>query len=179
MSEFNVKENNTAGDEMMDELHEYITNIAMKVYEMMSSAKINVHYKRLTKTAKEPTYATECDTCADLYADEDMVIEPHTVGKISTGLAFEEPDGVYLRILQRSGLASKGIFPVGGVIDNQYRGDVIVALHNSTNDAYRVSKGDKIAQMEVRTFHQMKLEEVTELSDGGNRGINGFGSSDR
>lgn len=150
--------------------------VATDVFEQLLTAKIQIKYKMLTATAKTPTYATDSDTCADLYADEDVDIPPHTVGKISTGLAFEAPPGIYFRILPRSGMSSKGYIVTAGVIDNAYRGDIIVALYNSTSEPYHVSKGDKIAQVEPRTFHQMELLKVGELSDT-SRGSCGFGSS--
>lgn len=150
--------------------------VAVDIFERMTVSSVKMKYKKLTETAKTPTYATKNDTCADLYADEDVTIQPHTVGKISTGLAFEAPEGFYFRILPRSGMSSNGIIVTAGVVDNQYRGDIIVALHNSTNEVYEVHKGDKIAQVEMRNFHQMEMEEVTKLSET-ERGNGGFGSS--
>ena len=164
------------GQPQQVDLGQVCAQIAMQVFEQMSTCKVKIKYKKLTPTAKTPTYATSMDTCADLYADEDVDILPHTVGKISTGLAFEAPPGFYFRILPRSGMSSKGIIVTSGVVDSAYRGDIIVALHNSTNEPYHVSKGDKIAQVEMRSFHQMDMEEVSELSDS-DRGSRGFGSS--
>nr|DAM99635.1 MAG TPA: dUTPase [Caudoviricetes sp.] len=158
------------------DLTQVMAQVAADVFEQMLTAKVKVKFKKLTSTAKTPTYATSADTCVDLYADEEVDIPPHTVGKISTGLAFEAPPGVYFRIMPRSGMSSKGIIVTSGVVDNAYRGDIIVALHNSTSEPYHVSTGDKIAQVEPRTFHQMELEEVNELSNT-DRGQRGFGSS--
>ncbi len=164
------------GQPQQVDLAQVCAQIAMQVFEQMSVCKVKMKYKKLTPTAKTPTYATSMDTCADLYADEDVDIQPHTVGKISTGLAFEAPPGFYFRILPRSGMSSKGYIVTAGIVDNAYRGDVIVALHNSTNEPYHVSKGEKIAQVEIRSFHQMDMEEVGELSNT-DRGDKGFGSS--
>lgn len=158
------------------DLTQVMAQVAADVFEQMLTAKVKVKFKKLTSTAKTPTYATSADTCADLYADEDVTIPPFSVGKISTGLAFEAPPGIYFRILPRSGMSSKGYIVTAGVIDNLYRGNIIVALYNSTSEPYHVSTGDKIAQVEPRTFHQMELEEVDELSDT-DRGRRGFGSS--
>lgn len=165
------------GGQMVD-FGQFVASIAAQVFEHMTVSKVKMKYKKLTETAKSPTYATEHDTCADLYADEDVTIPPYSVGKISTGLAFEAPEGFYFRILPRSGMSSKGYIVTAGVVDNQYRGDIIVALYNSTSEPYVVHQGDKIAQVEMRNFHQMDMEEVQELSDDGSRGTNGFGSSD-
>lgn len=164
------------GGQMVD-FGQFVASIAAQVFEQMTVSKVKMKYKKLTETAKSPTYATAYDTCADLYADEDITIPPYSVGKISTGLAFEAPEGFYFRILPRSGMSSKGYIVTAGVVDNQYRGDIIVALYNSTSEPYVVYQGDKIAQVEMRNFHQMDMEEVQELSDDGSRGSNGFGSS--
>lgn len=158
------------------DLTQVMAQVALDIYEQMETAKVKVKFKKLTPTAKTPAYATDSDTCADLCADEDADIPSFSVGKISTGLAFEAPPGIYFRILPRSGMSSKGYIVTAGIVDNSYRGDIIVALYNSTSEPYHVSKGDKIAQVEPRTFHQMELEEVDKLSDTA-RGDKGFGSS--
>lgn len=170
----NPQGNPLMGGQMVD-FGNMVASIAAQVFEQMTISKVKMKYKKLTETAKTPTYATEYDTCADLYADENITIPPHSVGKISTGLAFEAPEGFYFRILPRSGMSSKGYIVTAGVIDNQYRGNIIVALYNSTSETYEVHQGDKIAQVEMRNFHQMDMEEVQVLSNGGNRGTNGFG----
>lgn len=97
------------------DMGQVIANIAAQVFEQLTVSKVKMKYKKLTDTAKAPTYATEKDTCADLYADEDVVIPPHSVGKISTGLAFEAPEGFYFRILPRSGMSSKGYIVTAGI----------------------------------------------------------------
>jgi len=113
----------------------------------------------------------------DLYAcNEDVIIQPHTTIKIGTGLSFQPPSGYMLQILQRSGLASKGIFPMGGIIDEDYRGEVLIALYNSTDKPYAVHNGDRIAQIAVRQYEQANLIEVNEL-DSTDRGDGGFGST--
>ena len=144
--------------------------------------KIDVKIKRLSDTATLPTYGSEKAACMDLYAclskgeGYGVNIMPHATLKIGTGLAFAPPSGYMFQILQRSGLASKGIYPVGGIVDEDYRGEVIVALHNSTDKPYVVQHGDRIAQMAIRAYSQANLIEVDEL-DVTERGEGGFGSS--
>lgn len=91
------------------------TQVATDVFEQLLTATLRVKYQVLTATAKAPTYANNSDTCADLYADEDVDIPPFSVGKISTGLAFEAPPGIYFRILPRSGMSSKGYIVTAGM----------------------------------------------------------------
>lgn len=158
------------------DLGQIVTEIAAQVFEMFTKSKVKVKVKKLSEDAVIPTYATSKDACCDLYANEDVIVEPCSVAKISTGIACEPPEGFMLRILQRSGLASKGILPVGGVIDESYRGDITVALYNSTNNPFEVHKGDRIAQMEIRRYQQIDFNEVKVLSDS-DRGNKGFGSS--
>ena len=144
--------------------------------------KIPVEVKRLSDTATLPTYGSEKAACMDLYAclykgkGYSLNIRPHSTVKIGTGLAFAPPSGYMLQILQRSGLASKGIYPVGGIVDEDYRGEVIVALHNSTDEPYVVQHGDRIAQMAIRAYSQANLIEVDEL-DSTDRADSGFGST--
>ena len=157
-------------------IDQLIIQIATQVFSHLSSCKIRVKCKKLSDTAQLPKYNHDSDTCADIYSDVDIVLEPESVTKVSTGIACELPDGFYLRILSRSGLASNGIVTVGGVCDNSYRGEIIVMLHNTTKERYEIHKGDRIAQLEIRNFHQMDIEEVTTLSTT-ERNDKGFGSS--
>lgn len=160
-----------------------------------------VKVKKLTETATMPTYGSNEAACFDLYLDcPDVVCEiptiymeeddsficknqvgaicipPHGTVKAHTGLAFQPPEGYMLQILQRSGLASKGIIPIGGIVDNDYRGEVMVIMLNTTDYPYVISHGDKIAQMALRRYYQADLTEVDEL-DKTDRGGNGFGST--
>ena len=160
---------------------------------------MNVKIKRLTETAKIPTRGSEYAAGYDLYADEDVVIEPGLTNLISTGIAVEIPEGYFGGIYARSGLATKqGLRPANcvGVIDSDYRGPVGVALHN--DNPYRVTqiskteegrplisapiqyreikKGDRIAQLVIQKFEPVTFEEVDELSDT-DRGEGGFGST--
>ena len=96
--------------------------------------------------------------------------------KIPTGWAFQPPEGYMLQILQRSGLASKGLICVGGILDEDYTGEVIVVLLNTTDNYITIRNQDRIAQLAIRHYYQGNFEEVEEL-DETVRGANGFGST--
>ena len=162
---------------------------------------MKIKAKRLTDTAILPTYGSECAACCDLYADlsdhcitlnpdvevrnisgnengpiQRVGIAPHSTIKIPTGWAFQPPEGYMLQILQRSGLASKGLIPIGGIVDNDYNSEIIVILLNTSDDYIFVNNRDRVAQMAVRKYYQADFELIDEL-DETERGANGFGSS--
>ena len=136
--------------------------------------------KRLTPTAKLPTLGSEWATCYDLCADieADIILWPNETKAIPTGLAFEPPRDYMLQILSRSGLASKGMFVVGGVVDEDYRGEVKVLLTNNGRTELHIHPGDRIAQMALRRYHHADIVEVNYLNDTA-RGDGGFGHTGR
>ena len=143
----------------------------------MTSIKV----KKLNENAIIPTYGTEFSAGADLYAlpGETVTIEPHKTVMIHTGLAMELPEGYAGLIFARSGLASKrGLAPANkvGVVDPDYRGEFMVALHNHTDEPREVEGGERIAQLVIVPFIQGSFETVEELSDT-ERGEGGFGST--
>ena len=140
-----------------------------------------VNYKKLTKTAKEPTRGSEYSAGFDLYADieEDIVIRPHETIKVGTGLAFELPENTFGAIFARSGIATKqGLRPSNcvGVCDADYRGEYIVALHNDTSIPQIIKPQERIAQMVLLPYISIEFNEVEMLSETV-RGNGGFGSS--
>ena len=127
-----------------------------------------VNYKKLTKTAKEPTRGSEYSAGFDLYADieEDIVIRPHETIKVGTGLAFELPENTFGAIFARSGIATKqGLRPSNcvGVCDADYRGEYIVALHNDTSIPQIIKPQERIAQMVLLPYISMEFNEVEML----------------
>ena len=141
-----------------------------------------IKYKKLSELAYEPTRGSAEAAGYDLYAalSEPVTIPAHSTIKINTDLAFELPSQTFVGIFARSGLATKeGLRPSNctGVVDSDYRGNVIVALHNDTDVEKVVKPGDRIAQMILLPYIEMSFEEVNELSDT-NRGEGGFGSTD-
>ena len=137
--------------------------------------------KRLSESAIIPTYATEHSAGADLYnmKDNPVTVEPHATVMIKTGLAIEIPEGYVGLVFARSGIASKrGLAPANkvGVIDSDYRGEWMVALHNHSDVTATVDGGERIAQVVVVPYVQGGFVEVEELSDT-ERGEGGFGST--
>lgn len=140
-----------------------------------------VYIKKLNELAKTPTYGSLCAAGADLYAATDYTIDiaPHSTVKIGTGLAIEPPVDYVGLIYARSGLATKkGLRPANcvGVIDEDYRGEVIVALHNDTDKIQSIEPGERIAQIIFQPYEQFSFEVTEELSET-IRGDGGFGST--
>ena len=140
-----------------------------------------IRVKKLKATAKLPTYGTALAAGADLYAclDAPVTVAPGTAAFIPTGIALEVPVGCAGLIYARSGMACKrGLAPANkvGVIDSDYRGEIMVALFNHGEAAQTVVHGDRIAQMVITPVLTPVYEEVEELSDTV-RGVGGFGST--
>lgn len=143
--------------------------------------KINI--KKLTEKATLPTYASEFAAGCDLYAclDNEEAIKPGETMLIKTGLAIELPIGYAAFIYARSGLASKrGLAPANkvGVIDCDYRGEIMVALHNHSSEAQTILPNERIAQMVIAPYITADFNLVDELSST-ERGQGGFGSTGR
>lgn len=142
---------------------------------------MNIPIKILDENAHIPTRGSEYAAGYDLYAavDHTILIPPHTTEKISTGLALELPEGTFGAIFARSGLASKkGLRPANcvGVIDSDYRGPVIVALHNDTEMTQTIEPKERIAQLVLLPYCSMEFTEFENLSDT-ERNDGGFGST--
>lgn len=142
---------------------------------------MKMRIKKLNEKAIVPTYGTEFSAGADLYAcvDGEVVIGAGETAFISTGLAVEIPVGYVGLVYARSGLASKkGLAPANkvGVIDSDYRGEVMVALYNQSKEERTVAYGERIAQMVIAPFVQADFE-VSETLDDTARGGGGFGST--
>ena len=108
-----------------------------------------------------------------------MIITPHTTVKIGTGIAVEIPNGYFGAVFARSGLATKeGLRPANavGVVDSDYRGECIVALHNDSDTPRTVTPGERVAQLVIMPYLKINFKEVDELSNT-TRGKGGFGST--
>ena len=137
--------------------------------------------KKLCDKAIVPTYGSAFAAGADLYAceDGDVVIKPNETKLIHTGIAMAIPEGLVGLIYARSGLASKrGLAPANkvGVIDSDYRGEIMVALHNHGTTEQTVSDGERIAQIAFVPYYTADFKLVDEL-DETVRGEGGFGST--
>ena len=138
--------------------------------------------KKLNDLATEPKLGSAEAAGIDLYAasDEDIWIAPNETEMIGTGLAIELPEGTFGGIFARSGLASKqGLRPANcvGVIDADYRGELIVALHNDTDVSQLVPAQSRIAQLVVLPFIKIEDFNWVENLDDTERGNAGFGST--
>lgn len=142
---------------------------------------VPMNLKKLKEGARIPTYGSPWAAGADLYAceREPVVIEPGETRLIHTGLAMEIPEGLVGLIYARSGLATKkGLAPANkvGVVDSDYRGEIMVALHNHGSVAQTVEDGERIAQMVFTPYVAMEFAEVDTLQET-TRGTGGFGST--
>ncbi len=142
--------------------------------------KYNVKIKKLNEKAIIPTYGSECAAGADLYsAMDEVTVAPHETFLVKTGIAMEIPEGFAGLIYARSGLATKrSLAPANkvGVIDSDYRGEIMVALHNHSDVPQTVAAGERIAQIIITPYVSAVFEEADELSDTA-RGEGGFGST--
>ena len=141
----------------------------------------DIKVKLMKSNAKMPTYGSNGAAGADLYAclDEAVLVQPGTTQMIPTGLSMEIPKGYAGLIYARSGLACKqDLAPANkvGVIDSDYRGEFIVALHNHGSEVRTVSPGDRVAQLVITPVYTPGFKQVDTLSDTERSG-GGFGST--
>ena len=144
---------------------------------------MKVRVKKLSPQAVLPQRGTIGAAGADLRAliDEPVTIQPGRTVLLPTGLAFEIPEGYVGLVFARSSLGRKrGLAPANkvGVIDSDYRGEVMVALHNHSDAPQIVEPGERVAQLAIVPFLPAEYEEVEDLSDT-ERGEGGFGSTGR
>ena len=144
---------------------------------------IKVKFVKVREGAKVPErgskFAAGYDLSACIPDMERVIIRPGETVKIPTGLAFETPEGYFGGIYARSGLSTKqGLRPANctGIADSDYRGEIIVALHNDSNEIRVVEHGQRIAQLVIQPHLNVEFEEVGKL-DETERGEGGFGSS--
>lgn len=142
---------------------------------------ISMDILKLNPSATIPTYGTDFSAGADLYAclDEPVTIYPMDTVMIHTGIALAIPNGLVGLVYARSGLATKkGLAPANkvGVIDSDYRGEIMVALHNHSDNPVTITNGERVAQIVFTPFFQADFTEVDNL-DNTVRGTGGFGST--
>lgn len=140
---------------------------------------MNVKIKKLHKDAIIPTYATPGSACFDIYALSDGFVSPNNPATIQTGLAFEIPENHVMLVFSRSGHGFKNgvrLANCTGIIDSDYRGELLVKLASNGTGCLDVAYGERIAQAMIIPYEQVSFELVDELSSTG-RGTGGFGSS--
>ena len=140
-----------------------------------------IKIKKLNENAKKPTYGSEYSAGADLYAllEESIEINPHETVFVHTGISVEIPEGYCGLVFARSSMGAKrGLAPANkvGVIDADYRGEIMVTLHNHSEKVARVEPYERIAQLAIVPFLKAEFEEAEELTDTV-RGAGGFGST--
>ena len=141
----------------------------------------SIPVKILREGALLPTYGSPEAAGADLYAclESTVIIEPGKTAFIPTGIAMEVPRGCAGLIYARSGLACKrGLAPANkvGVVDSDYRGEIMVAIHNHGSEAQTIGHGERIAQMVITPVLTPAYEVAEALSDTA-RNVGGFGST--
>lgn len=144
---------------------------------------IQVPVKKLHPDAVLPTYGSANAAGADLYAciDTPLTLAPHETVMVHTGLAMEIPEGYAGLVYARSGLASKrNLAPANkvGVVDSDYRGEFMVALHNHGNEPQTIDPQERIAQLVITPYIVGDFAVVNELNETA-RGAGGFGSTGR
>ena len=174
----------------------YSIDIDCNLNTNFTGIKLYLKIQRLTDTAKLPQKSYSTDACFDIYADipnttyeyfddairetgEGVAILPHQTVLIPTGFATEIPHGFWGAIFARSGLASKqGLRPAQGVpvIDEPYRGQWMIPLHNDSEETRIIHHGDRICQFMLLPYFDTILTEVDSLSST-DRGEGGFGST--
>lgn len=140
-----------------------------------------IQIKKLSNTAIVPTKGSKYAAGLDLYADlkEAIQVNPGDTLKVPTGIAMSIPNGLFGAIYARSGLATKqGLAPANkvGVIDSDYRGEIVVVLYNQSPIPQVVHPGDRIAQIVIQPYIDYEIDIVDEL-DETERGEGGFGST--
>lgn len=146
------------------------------------SEEIKIRIKRLSDEFSDvelPHYATAGSAGMDIRAaiKEDVILEPGKVELIPTNLSVEIPVGYEIQVRPRSGLAAKhsiGILNSPGTIDSDYRGEVKIIIMNFGKENFKISRGDRIAQLIVSKVYTTKIEEVKVLNSS-HRGEGGFG----
>ena len=142
---------------------------------------MEIKIKKLSQNAIIPILGTANSAGYDLFAciNNDVCINQNEIILIPTGIAIEIPENYFGMVCSRSGLAIKhGIHIMNspGIIDSDYRGEIKCILHNSSNNAFTVQNGARIAQLILIKYDNIKFVETETLSDT-SRGYNGFGST--
>lgn len=135
-------------------------------------------FRRLDERAILPTRGTPFSAGLDLYSIDRVIVPVNARRTIRTGWSLMIADGWYGRIAPRSGMAVRhGIATLAGVVDQDYRGELLVCLINHGDDAYTISPGDRIAQLIIERCATVHAFEVEEDLPATVRGAGGFGST--
>lgn len=138
---------------------------------------MNIKIQKLHPDAKIPAYAHTNDAGMDVCSVGRHVLAPGERAMIPTGIAMALPVGTVGLVWDKSGIGiKKGIKTLGGVIDEGYRGEVMIGLVNLSHDEYVIETGDKIAQILIQAVERPEIQASDRLDDT-SRGTEGFGST--
>lgn len=137
----------------------------------------SIKFQKLHEDAKLPTRGSAKSAGLDLYSIEEVTLAPGERTAVKTGLAVAIPEGFYGRIGPRSGLAVKhGVDTLAGIVDADYRGEILCAIINLGQETITLKKGERIAQLIIESI--ITPEPVwAENLDETTRGAGGFGST--
>lgn len=164
----------------------YLKHIGLIANIDTTKRGIEIGCSKLNTMAKIPSKAHTGkfeDAAFDLFASEDILLQPTHREMVGTGIRFIIPDGYWIKLRERSGLANKGIHVLGGVIDSGYTGEVKVILYNSSTEPVHITRDKAICQFTVERLNLAYIEELDTESFGIEscmrlRSDNGFGSTD-
>lgn len=136
---------------------------------------------KIMTDGKIPSYQTSGSCGIDLYCsnDEDIIINPGDMKKINTGLRVQIPQGFFGAVYPRSSTGVKRQLMLAntvGVIDSDYRGEIMIFMYNYGNDPQVIKNGDRVAQLVIQPYERCELVQVESL-DETDRGESGFGST--
>lgn len=137
---------------------------------------MQIKIKKLKEEAKLPSYAHPGDVGMDVYAMEEVTIQPGEHYRFYHGFAFEVPEGYGVFVKDKSSISKAGLHTMGGIFDAGFRGEYNTHLVNLSNEPYTVEVGDKVSQLVVMQIPRAELLEVEELSESA-RGEGQFGST--
>lgn len=127
---------------------------------------MKIRIQLLDEKAKVPTFAHDDDAGMDIYALDNVTIEPGKRAVIHTGIAIELPKGTAALVWDKSGLAiGRGLKVLGGVMDAGYRGEYLICLHNLNDKAETIASGDKVAQILFQKVERPDIEITHKLTD--------------
>lgn len=152
----------------------FLENLAKQFEELTKNTTLAL---RTSPDAKLPTRGTDKSAGLDFYATETVTIEPNESVVVGTGVALAIPENSVLLLVGRSGLGfKKGLRLANsvGVIDSDYRGEIMAKVHNDSKEAHTIEKGTRFAQGVLVPFLLSEIEEVTNLPTTA-RGEGGFG----
>jgi dUTP pyrophosphatase len=146
---------------------------------MATVKRIEIKFKKLRPDAKPPV-SSEGNAGWDFYAPEDTTVHARQAGRsVGTGIALEIPEGYYMELFMRSSYGKKTGLRLSnqvGVIDRNYRGEIIALFDNIGNSDYTIKKGERFVQGIIKKDVPVVFKEAQTLSET-NRGVGGFGST--